>query len=103
MVARRYSATVMGTSNQVQILADQRMDGFGDRLKRARKRRGMTQTDAGKLVDVFYTTWLKWERDQALPDVGLLARICIALRTEPQYLLGFKQRRKKEEPCPTAS
>ena len=66
------------------------MQVFSERLRTARLNAGFQHAkDFADALGVEAPTYRYWERGQAQPDLTTLARICILLRVEPNYLLPF--------------
>ena len=61
---------------------------FGNRLKAARKAKGMTQTDLGKAVNVTKGTVSSWETGMRLPNINTLVQLADLLSCTTDYLLG---------------
>lgn len=58
------------------------------RIKRARRRLGLSQEDAGRRVGVALRTYARWERGESSGFIGRLADIAAALETSESDLLG---------------
>ena len=59
-----------------------------NRYKELRKRRGLTQLEAAKLLNVDQSTISKWEQDKAIPDIYTLDKISELYNVSIDYLLG---------------
>ncbi len=59
-----------------------------NRYKELRKRRGLTQLEASKLLNVDQSTISKWEQDKAIPDIYTLNKISELYNVSIDYLLG---------------
>lgn len=55
-----------------------------------RKAAGLTQEQLGEHLGISGQAVSKWERAEAMPDILLLPDLCVALRTDLDYLLGAK-------------
>ena len=64
------------------------MPGFGERLGRLRKAKGLTQTELGKKVDLSQRMVAYYEKDEAQPPGPLLVDLANALETSVDELLG---------------
>jgi len=53
--------------------------GFGERLKKARQRKGLTQAQLGKLLNVSDATINRYEREQRKPDPEMLRKLAEVL------------------------
>lgn len=62
---------------------------FGDRLSRARKARGFTQTQLGAATvpPVSLTTISLWEKDKRRPDSDQMRELCRVLHVSADVLL----------------
>jgi len=74
------------------------VDGFGVRLAEIRQRRGLTQIELGKLVDVSNRVIAYYETEDAQPPGALLADLARALRVSADELLGLKPIQEKQSP-----
>ena len=61
---------------------------FGKRLKKIRKKRGMTQFDFGKFCGVDETTISKYENGAFIPTTKTLIKLSEILSVSCDYLLG---------------
>ncbi len=61
---------------------------FGERLRRMREFRGLTQDRLGALVDTPGTNIARYESEARKPDPEMLAKLADALRISVDYLLG---------------
>ncbi len=61
--------------------------GEGSRL--ARMRAGLTQADVAELIGVAPEVYGRMERGKMLPSVPTLYRLCLALRSGPNELMGM--------------
>ncbi len=63
---------------------------MGDRLKRLRLQRGMTQEEVGKLVGVQRSTVQKWESGQTQNlRTSVIERLSNFFQVSPSYLMGM--------------
>lgn len=63
------------------------MATLGDRLREARKERGLKQGDLGKVIGESIATISNWERGLNRPGVDKLIRVCQVLNVPPADLL----------------
>ena len=61
---------------------------YGQRIKTARKKAGMTQTELAKKLGIPYQSIGQWEKDQRNPKLETLQRIADALGVHVLDLLG---------------
>lgn len=61
----------------------------GRTLRAARLRAGLKQTEVARLIDISPDAYSRLERGRMLPSVQTLYRLCAALRTTPNELLGY--------------
>jgi len=66
------------------------LEGFGARLQKLRKEKGMTQEELAGRVNVTGQAVSKWENGQAYPDITLIPTLVTILGTEIDYLFGKK-------------
>jgi transcriptional regulator with XRE-family HTH domain len=59
-----------------------------DRLLEARKKKGISQQDLGKIAKVHFTNVGKYERGESVPAADILNRIAKALEVSTDYLLN---------------
>lgn len=65
---------------------------IGSKLSRERQNKNMTQEELAGRIGVTPQAISKWERDQSIPDVALLAELCQVLEISADYLLGIEAR-----------
>ena len=65
-------------------------NGFGMRLRKARRERGFTQDRLGMECGACVGAVRAWEKGERLPNAYYLRKICIALHVSADYLLGIK-------------
>lgn len=61
---------------------------MGERLKKAREKKGLSREDLGKYLGVSYSTISKYETDEREPSNEILIKICKYLDISADYLLG---------------
>ncbi|MCR5769391.1 MAG: helix-turn-helix domain-containing protein [Lachnospiraceae bacterium] len=61
---------------------------FADRIKQARKNKGVTQQTLADMIGVKRETVTQWEKGNNLPDYGILSKLCEALDIDYGYLFG---------------
>ena len=66
------------------------MQNYGDRLKAARKDRGLTQQQAADKVGVPQQTWQRYEGGKYDLKMSTIYNICKALDISSDWLLGLK-------------
>ncbi len=59
-----------------------------NRYKNLRKRRGLTQLEASKILNVDQSTISKWEQDKAIPDIATLIKLADYFNTSIDYIVG---------------
>ena len=62
---------------------------FGQRLKRIRKERKLTQREFAKIVGISHVHICQYEKEKHTPNVATLEWICKALGVTATELLGF--------------
>jgi len=63
----------------------------GDRLKKLRKNKGLTQVELGKLIGKAMSTISGYEINNAEPDIDTIVVIANVLQTTTDYLLGVTE------------
>ncbi|MCL2507678.1 MAG: helix-turn-helix domain-containing protein [Oscillospiraceae bacterium] len=63
------------------------MEHFGNRLRTARKDRGLTLEQLAAACSTSETVLRNYEKARKSPNVEMLVRICEALKVSPDYLL----------------
>nr|WP_257979215.1 helix-turn-helix transcriptional regulator [Corallococcus exiguus] len=63
---------------------------IGDTARVARLRANLTQVEVAHLIDISPIVYSRLERGRMLPSVQTLYRLCPALRTTPNELLGYR-------------
>lgn len=61
---------------------------FGEKIKQARKTKGMTQKELAEAVGAKHNSISNWEKDQNKPDPDTIELLCGVLEIEPNYLLS---------------
>lgn len=70
-------------------LATDEATAIGDHIKDARNAAGLTQAQLAEAVGVSRVHITDYERGKKWPNVQRLVRICKALGTSPDKILGF--------------
>lgn len=65
------------------------MKGLGNRLKKARSKNGLTQTQAGDLLGISFGTLSGYEREYRRPDNETLVQMAKLYHVEVTWLLGI--------------
>ena len=74
------------------------VDGFGKRLARIRRSRGLTQTELGKAVGVSKRVIVYYEKEDSQPPGAMLVDLARALEVTTDELLGIKPLEKRVSP-----
>ena len=69
---------------------------FGERLKRARQDKGISQSELGKLVGVHYTQVGRYESKGVKPSGEVLAKIATALGVTSDFLMSGSSHEQAE-------
>ncbi len=70
----------------------------GEKIADLRKKRGMTQDELGKAMNVSYQAVSKWERDESQPDFETMTKIANLFGVPLGYFAdGGEQTEIKEE------
>ncbi len=75
-----------------------KLKGFGDRLAKLRKSKGMTQAELGKKVGVSYRVIAYYEHESGQPPGAMLVDLAKALQVSADQLLGIKKVKETEDP-----
>ncbi len=78
----------MITSGEYAWLKDGIMPGFGERLARLRKAKGLTQSELGKKTGLSQRMVAYYEKEEAQPPGPMLIDLANALETTIDELLG---------------
>lgn len=62
---------------------------FGERLKKAREQKGLTQVEASRLLGITNTALSNYEREERDPDTSLLKRLSELYGVSADLLLGI--------------
>lgn len=65
------------------------MNDINLRIAELRKKKGMTQEDLAKLLDISPQSVSKWETRNAYPDITLLPKLSEILESSADYILGI--------------
>lgn len=65
------------------------MEGFGERLVKARKKMGLTQKQLAKQLDITPTRLNYWEKDKREPNLLRFSQIVKLLNADANELLGI--------------
>lgn len=60
------------------------------RIKDLREDKDLTQTDIAKLLNVYTTTYQRWERGDTEIPVHIVKQLCIFYKVSADYLIGLK-------------
>jgi len=61
---------------------------FADRLKQLRKKKGLSQADVAKLIDVHYAQVSRYERGETKPNTQAATKLALALEVTVDYLMN---------------
>lgn len=70
---------------------------LGNRLRRLRTQKHLTQADLGRLLNVHQTAISQWETDRTRPDQELLGRLADIYSVSIDYLLGEDSKENSQE------
>ena len=62
---------------------------IGERIRKLRQARGITQEQFAAAMEVSVQTVSRWENRVTLPDISLLPKIAVFFNTTADYLLGM--------------
>lgn len=69
------------------------MDGLGKRLKQRAAALGLSDTKVAERVGLSQTRYAAYAVDKHEPDLAMFLRICRALESDPNTLLGWSERK----------
>ena len=61
---------------------------FGERLTMVRKRKGLSQADVGKKININGDAYGRYERSEVRPTIEMAVKIAEALEVSLDYLVG---------------
>ena len=64
------------------------VETFKDRLKKARKEKGFTQTKVSEHLGIAQASYIRYEKGTSEPNMENLAKICDLLDLSADYLIG---------------
>lgn len=70
---------------------------FGARIKEIRKKRGMTQEDVAKILNIEPTSFSRFERGERSTTLDMIEQIACALSVEIKDLFEFELLRTSEQ------
>lgn len=63
---------------------------FGEKIKSARKAKGLTQHQLAEMVNAKHNSVCDWEKGKYKPDPDVIELLCGVLEVTPTWLLGTK-------------
>lgn len=66
------------------------MENYGNRLKEARKAKGLTQTEAAEMTGLHQQAWQRLEKGTLDPKMSTVYNICNSLGISADWLIGLK-------------
>ena len=63
---------------------------FGERLRRARKEKKLTQKELALKINAKHNSISNWENDQNMPDPDTIQKLCWALDVQPNYFFSVE-------------
>ena len=73
------------------------MKQFGERLKKLRREKDITQDALAEYLGISYQAVSKWENNAGFPDISLLPAIAGFFGVSSDYLLGIEQETSEEK------
>ncbi len=73
------------------------MGTVGQRIKKLREDKDMSQVELGRLVNMGNTTISQWESDKRSPDIATVKRLSDIFGVSSDYLLGRTDDRNSRE------
>jgi transcriptional regulator with XRE-family HTH domain len=85
-----------GVRKTATLAAGDALNGFGERLKELREKRGLTQEDFAASIHTHWTQVSRYERGLQFPTADRLAAMAKVLRTSTDALLFGKPKREEK-------
>lgn len=63
---------------------------MGEKIKMARKAKGLTQMELGRIINAKHNSISDWENDKSKPDIDSIQALINVLDLEPNYIMGTK-------------
>jgi len=64
---------------------------FGEKIKEARKQKGLTQKQLANLIGAAHNSVSDWENNKNKPDPNTIELLCGVLKITPNYLLALTE------------
>lgn len=64
---------------------------FGERLRRARKAKRLTQKELAAKINAAHNSISNWENNQNMPDPDTIQNLCWVLGVQPNYFFEIDQ------------
>lgn len=64
---------------------------FGERLRRARKAKRLTQKELAAKINAAHNSISNWENDQNMPDPDTIQNLCWVLDVQPNYFFEIAE------------
>ena len=64
---------------------------MAEKIKRCRKKNGLTQTELAEKIGISPMTIRRWEWGERNPDIALMPKLADALNTSIEYLMGLHE------------
>lgn len=62
---------------------------LGDKIRLARTKKGLKQSDLSNLLGIRNTAVSSWENNQSKPDINMLESLCRILEVNPNYFFNL--------------
>ncbi len=70
---------------------------FGEKLKQARKNKGIRQLELAKLLNTTNTSVSNWENNFSRPDLDMIKKMCSILNVSANYFLEIEEEELSSE------
>lgn len=67
---------------------------FGERLRKARKAKKLTQKELASKIGAAHNSISNWENDQNMPDPETIQYLCWELNVQPNYFFSFEEEKE---------
>ena len=65
---------------------------LGEKIKKMRKKCGMTQQELAKAIPISFSTFRRWEKNQHTPDIDEISRLSVILQTPISYFMDDSEK-----------
>ena len=70
---------------------------YGERLKKARKERKLSQEEVGELLNISISNISKYENEELEPNIQTLKELCKIYNVSADYIIGIEEQYQVNE------